>query len=347
MIRSEPARPAARRAEMPASSSSSAGPTTGITIYGSGEDEAVLFRALSPRFGVVPTITDAPVSEENVELASGNRCISVGHKTEVTNSTLLALSRAGVKYISTRSVGCNHIDVRFAESVGVCVGTVDYSPDSVADYTLMLMLMAVRHAKSMIRRTEAHDYRLGDVRGKELRDLTIGVIGTGRIGTAVIDRLKGFGCRVLAHDNRPKTVATYVPLDELLQLSDIVTLHTPLSADTHHLLDRERIAQIKHGAFVINTGRGPLIDTEALIPALESGRLGGAALDVLEGEEGVFYADCTDKPIHSTPLLRLQQLPNVLISPHTAYYTDHALRDTVENSLINCSNFDGGKQQHE
>jgi D-specific alpha-keto acid dehydrogenase len=347
MIRTEPARRAACRAEAPASSRSSAAATTGITIYGCGQDEAAVFRDMAPRFGVVPTITDAPVCEENIALASGNRCISVGHKTEVTNSTLLALSRAGVKYISTRSVGCNHIDVRFAESVGVSVGTVAYSPDSVADYTVMLMLMAVRHAKSMMRRTEAHDYRLGDVRGKELRDLTIGVIGTGRIGTAVIDRLKGFGCRVLAHDNRPTTVATYVPLDELLQLSDIVTLHTPLSADTHHLLDRERIAQIKHGAFVINTGRGPLIDTEALIPALESGRLGGAALDVLEGEEGVFYADCTDKPIHSTPLLRLQQLPNVLISPHTAYYTDHALRDTVENSLINCSNFDGGKQQHE
>jgi D-specific alpha-keto acid dehydrogenase len=217
----------------------------------------------------------------------------------------------------------------------------------VADYTLMLMLMAVRHAKSMIRRTEAHDYRLGEVRGKELRDLTIGVIGTGRIGAAVIDRLKGFGCQVLAHDDRPEAVAAYAPLDELLRLSDIVTLHTPLNADTHHLLNRERIARLKHGAFVINTGRGPLVDTEALIPALESGRLGGAALDVLEGEEGIFYADCRDKPIYSKPLLRLQQLPNVLISPHTAYYTDHALRDTVENSLINCSNFDRGKQQHE
>jgi D-specific alpha-keto acid dehydrogenase len=295
----------------------------------------------------VPIITEAPVSEENIELASGNRCISVGHKTEVTNSTLLALSRAGVKYISTRSVGCNHIDMRFAESVGVAVGTVAYSPDSVADYTLMLMLMAVRHAKSMIRRTEAHDYRLGDVRGKELRDLTIGVIGTGRIGTAVIDRLKGFGCRVLAHDNRPKAAVPCVPLDELLRLSDIVTLHTPLNAYTHHLLNRERIARLKHGAFVINTARGSLVDTEALIPALESGRLGGAALDVLEGEEGIFYADYRGKPIYSKPLLRLQQLPNVLISPHTAYYTDHALRDTVENSLINCSNFDGGKQHYE
>jgi D-specific alpha-keto acid dehydrogenase len=316
----------------------------GITIYGCGQDEAVLFREMASRFGVVPTITEAAISEANIGLAFGNRCISVGHKTQITNPTLLALSRTGVTYISTRSVGYNHIDVDYAEHVGISVENVAYSPDSVADYTLMLMLMAVRNAKSIIRRADTHDYRLSDVRGKELRDLTIGVIGTGRIGTAVIDRLRGFGCRILAHDNRPKTAADYVPLGELLRQSDIVTLHTPLNSDTHHLLNRERIEQMKHGAFIINTGRGSLLDTEALIPALESGRLGGAALDVLEGEEGIFYADSRFKPIESKPLLRLQELPNVLISPHTAYYTDHALSDTVENSLINCLEFESGKR---
>ena len=245
-----------------------------------------------------------------------------------------------MEYISTRSIGCNHINVRYAEVVGVTVGNVAYSPDSVADYTLMLMLMAVRNAKSIIRRADAHDYRLSDARGKELRDLTIGVIGTGRIGAAVVDRLRGFGCRILAYDRHPKTAADYVPLDELLRLSDIVTLHTPLNADTHRLLNCRRIEQMKHGAFIINTGRGSLLDTEALIPALESGRLGGAALDVLEGEEGIFYADCRSKPIESKPLLRLQELPNVLISPHTAYYTDHALSDIVENSITNCLQFE-------
>jgi D-specific alpha-keto acid dehydrogenase len=316
----------------------------GITIYGCGEDEAALFGEMALRFGVVPTITEAPLSEANIGLALGNRCISIGHKTQVTNSTLLALSEAGVTYISTRSVGCNHIDVEYAEAVGISVETVAYSPDSVADYTLMLILMAVRHAKSVIRRADVHDYRLNDERGKELRDLTVGVIGTGRIGAAVIDRLQGFGCRVLAHDRCLKAAADYVPLGELLRRSDIVTLHTPLTADTHHLLDRGRIQQMKHGAFVINTGRGSLLDTEALVPALESGRLGGAALDVLEGEEGIFYADCRSKPLEGTPLLRLQELPNVIISPHTAYYTDHALRDTVENSITNCLKFERSDQ---
>ncbi|WP_410671606.1 D-isomer specific 2-hydroxyacid dehydrogenase family protein [Amycolatopsis sp. cmx-4-68] len=337
MTDSEPARTAVR-------GTASAVPAVGITIYGCEPDEAVLFRELAPRCGVTPTITEAAVTEANAGLAAGNRCISVGHKSRITNATLLALSRAGVAYLSTRSVGCNHIDVGYAASVGIAVENVAYSPDSVADYTVMLMLMVVRDVKAMLRRADVHDYRLSDVRGKELRDLTVGVVGTGRIGVAVMDRLRGFGCRVLAYDSRPQNSADYVPLDELLQLSDIVTLHVPLTADTHHLLDRRRIAQLKAGAFVVNTGRGSLLDTESLVLALEAGRLGGAALDVLEGEEGIFYADCRGKPLGSALLPRLQAMPNVLISPHTAYYTDHALSDTVENSLVNCLTFESGKQ---
>jgi D-specific alpha-keto acid dehydrogenase len=344
MTSSEPARTAVRRTRAQSAALSPVTPKRGITMYGCGPDEAALFRELAPRYGVVPKITEEPVSEATTEFAFGNRCISVGHKTKITNSTLLALSRIGIGYISTRSIGYNHLDVRYAESVGISVENVSYSPDSVADFTLMLILMVLRQAKSMIRRTDDHDYRLSDVRGKELRDLTVGVIGTGRIGTAVIDRLRGFGCRILAYDLRPGTAADQVPLDDLLRLSDVVTLHTPLTAETHHLLDRRRIEQLKPGAYVINTGRGALLDTEALVSALAGGHLGGAGLDVLEGEEGIFYADCRNKPIDSEALLRLQELPNVLISPHTAYYTDHALRDTVENSMINCLQFESRNQ---
>jgi D-specific alpha-keto acid dehydrogenase len=315
-----------------------------VTVYGCGPDEAALFREIAPRFGVLPTITEAAVSEATAELAAGNRCVSVGHKTRVTDATLRALGRAGVEYVSTRSIGYDHINVTYAASIGVTVGNVAYSPDSVADYTLMLMLMAVRNAKSVLRRADTHDYRLSEIRGKELRDLTVGVVGTGRIGAAVMARLRGFGCRTLAYDSRPGAAADYVPLEELLRQSDIVTLHTPLTAATHHLLDRRRIARLKDGAYIVNTGRGALLDTEALVHALESGRLGGAALDVLEGEEGIFYADRRNEPVECAALLRLQRLPNVLISPHTAYYTDHALRDTVENSLRNCVQFESEKQ---
>ncbi|MFE1836818.1 D-lactate dehydrogenase VanH [Streptomyces sviceus] len=340
MTHSESARKSVGRPRSPAISSSSSGPATGITVYGCEPDEATLFREKAFRFGVTTTITEAAVSETNAELASGNRCVSVGHKKQIPNSVLLALSRVGVTYISTRSIGCNHIDVEYAANLGISVENVSYSPDSVADYTLMLMLMAIRNAKTTVRRSDRHDYRLSEMRGKELRDLTIGVVGTGRIGTAVVERLRGFGGRILAHDRNSKTSADYVSLDDLLRLSDIVTLHAPLTTDTHHLLDRQRIERMKRGAFIVNTGRGSLIDTEALVSALEGGRLGGAALDVIEGEEGIFYADCRDRHIRSKALLRLQEMPNVLITPHTAYYTDHALIDTVENSITNCLTFE-------
>src|ERR1700737_1241844 len=166
MTYSEPARTVARRIRSLASSSSLAVPTMGITIYGCGQDEAVLFREMAPRCGVMPTITEAAVSEANIELAFGNRCISVGHKTQIKNPTLLALSQAGVMYISTRSIGYNHINVEYAESVGISVENVAYSPDSVADYTLMLMLMAVRHAKSTVSRADIHDFGLNNDGGK-------------------------------------------------------------------------------------------------------------------------------------------------------------------------------------
>jgi D-specific alpha-keto acid dehydrogenase len=187
---------------------------------------------------------------------------------------------------------------------------------------------------------QAHDYRSDGVPGRELRDMTIGVIGTGNIGAAVLDRLYGFGCRALAYDRCPKTSAEYVPLDELIRRSDIVTLHTPLTAETRHLLSRHRIEQMRDGAYIVNTGRGALVDTDALLDALEGSRLGGAALDVLEDEEGVFYFDRRQRLVESQRLLRLHQLPNVIITPHTAYYTDHALRDIVEHTLRNCLRFE-------
>lgn len=206
----------------------------------------------------------------------------------------------------------------------------------------MLILMLLRQAQAVIRRTDSHDYRLSDRPGRELRDLTVGVVGTGRIGTAVVRRLRGFGCRVVTHDIRPASLVDQVPLDELLRQSDVVALHTPLTQTTQRLLDRPRIERMKYGAYVVNTGRGSLLDTEALIEALETRRLAGAALDVLEGEEGIFYTDCRSAPLANTALQRLHSLPTVLITPHTAYFTDHALSDIVENSLINCLNFERG-----
>ena len=166
-------------------------PLPAVTVYGCGSEEADLFREAAPRLGTRLTVVPEPLSDENAALAAGSRCVSVDHRRRVPNATLDALRRAGVCYLCTRSVGYDHIDLTHARSVGMAVGNVCYSPDSVADYTLMLMLMAARGAAATLRRTNAHDYRLPEERGRELRDLTVGVVGTGRIGTAVIERLAG------------------------------------------------------------------------------------------------------------------------------------------------------------
>jgi D-specific alpha-keto acid dehydrogenase len=317
-------------------------PALELTAYGCDLDEAALFREKAPYFGITPVITAADVESSTINLAAGNRSISISHKSPVATAELAALSDAGVRYISTRSVGLDHVDLEFAQKVGIRVEGVAYSPDSVADYTLMLMLMAVRQAKATLRRTEAHDYRLHQSRGVELRDLTVGVVGTGRIGAAVIDRLRGFGCRIVAHDRQRRAAVEYVALDELLERSDIVTLHTPLDATTRHLLDRRALERLKAGAYLINTARGGLVDTDALVAALESGRLAGAALDVVEGAEGIFYSDHRNRSVDGTALARLHELPNAILTPHTAYFTEHAVRDAVVNSLVNCLRFEKG-----
>lgn len=306
-----------------------------LTLFGCAPDEAALVRELAPALGVTPVITEAPLSAETAHLAAGSRSASVGHKSRIGDAELRALRDAGVSHLSTRSVGLDHIDLARAEALGIAVENAPYAPDGVAEHTVMLVLLAVRGVGDVIRRADAHDYRLGPARARELRDLTVGVVGTGRIGSAVVDRLRGFGCRLLTHD---PASADGAALDDLLRRSDVVTLHAPLTTGTRHLLDRDRLAAMKPGAFLVNTARGALVDTVALAEALEGGHLAGAALDVVEGEEGVFYADRrTRPPLENPALLRLQRLPQVVITSHTGYYTDRVLRDTVELVLRRCA----------
>ncbi len=317
--------------------------TVGITVYGCEPDEADLFDELSPHFGISPTITSDAASESTVVSVPRNRCVSVGHKSEISRRVLRAMQDAGTEHLSTRSIGFDHIDVAAAAEMGITVENVVYAPDGVADFTVMLILMAVRDVQEVVNAADRHDFRLARVRGRELRDLTVGVLGVGNIGHAVVSRLHGFGCRVLACTNRRHPTAgaaELVSLPHLLGESDVVTLHLPLTDDTHHIIGHRQIAAMKRDALLVNTGRGALVDTDALVDALERGRLGGAALDVLEGEEGIFYVDRTTTPHDHRGLQRLQQLPNVIVTPHTAYYTRRALHDTVEQTLVDCLRFE-------
>lgn len=311
-----------------------------ITVFGCEPDEAAIFSKLSDKFDVAVSIVKETVSENNAKLAAGSRCVSVSHKVKLSRAILLALKNVGVQYICTRSIGLNHIDIQAAEEAGIAVGTVRYSPGSVADYTIMLMLMLMRGMKSIIHKTERQNYCLNDIRGKEMRDMTVGVLGTGYIGQAVIDRLNGFGCNVLAYGHNQKAEANYVPFSELIRSSDIITLHVPLTKDTFHMISREQFGMMKQGAVLINTARGALVDTQALVTALEAGIIGSAALDVLEGEEEIFYCDYTHKELGHPFLPALQKMPNVIVTPHTAYYTEQVLIDAVSNTIRNCLDFE-------
>lgn len=313
----------------------------GITVYACEPDEAALFRSLAAQYGVALTLVSVPPALDDAALrrAPDSRCVSVGHKSEVSAAMLRAMKRAGVEHLSTRSIGLDHIDLVAAEELGIVVENAVYAPDGVADFTVMLLLMALRGAKRLVGAVARSDFRLAGVRDRDLRDLTVGVVGTGRIGSAVIERLGGFGCRLVTYDPI-RSVRDGVSFAELLRTSDIVTLHAPLTPQTRHLLGQREFSAMKSGAVLINTARGGLVDTAAMIRALDDGRLGGVALDVLEDEHGHFYADRTTAPDDHPFLRRLQELPNAIVTPHTAYYTVRALRDTVEQTLAKCAAFE-------
>jgi D-specific alpha-keto acid dehydrogenase len=222
---------------------------------------------------------------------------------------------------------------------GIFIENVTYSPESVAEYTIMLMLMALRSAGSLLRRVHTCDFRLEEKRAPELRDMTVGVVGTGRIGKAVIERLSGFGCGVLAYDPHPTANVEYVNLDELLRRSDLVTLHLPLTAATGHLMDRARIAGMRRGAMLVNTARGALIDADALADALETGGIACAALDVLEGKRVGFMG--LVPPFRRRRLRACWRCKTPSSTPHTAFYTQHALSDLVENTIRNYLKYGG------
>ena len=228
------------------------------------------------------------------------------------------------------------------------VSNVSYSPECVADYTLMLMLMAIRKMKRIMQRAEINDFSLPGIQGGELHNFTVGVLGTGRIGRAVIRDLSGFGCRIYAYDayenEEVKKYAQYADLDTIYKECDLLTLHMPLEAENAHLLDAAAFAKMKDGVVIINTARGGLIDTKALINALENEKVGAVGLDVIEDEFGMYYYDRKSDILSKKDLYILRGFPNVIVTPHMAFYTDQAVSDMVKNSLLCCILHSEGKE---
>ena len=275
-------------------------------------DELSIAQRLAPQLDIEFGYTQEYPTLENAELAKGYDAVSVT-PCDMSAPMVKRFHELGVKSICCRSIGYDHVDRETARALGMKVANVDYPPNGVANFAIMLMLMSLRKAGHILKR------------------------GTGRIGRTVLQHLSGFGCRLLAYDLYPnaevKKIAEYVPLETLLAESDVITLHTNATEENHHLIDAKAIETMKPGVTIINTARGKLIDSDALIAGLESGKIGAAGLDVLENENGLYYYNRMGDVIQNPELAVLRSMPNVILTDHTAFYTHEDVESMVRGVL--------------
>ncbi|WP_273397888.1 D-isomer specific 2-hydroxyacid dehydrogenase family protein [Thermophilibacter mediterraneus] len=296
-------------------------------------DELGYLDALSHELGFEYGWTEDYPTTANAGLAAGADGVCV-ITSPLTRELLGAWRDLGVRGIATRSIGYDHIDLAAARELGMRVAHASYPPDGVADYTVMLMLMALRKVKLIQRHAAAQDFTLEGKIGRALGSCTVGVVGTGAIGACVVRRLRGFGCRVLAYDPAPRAgLATYVSLPELLAESDVVTLHAPGLPENRHMIGAAELARMREGAVLVNAARGSLVDTAALLDALESGHLGGAALDTIEHESNLYYLDRGLDVLPNRDRAALMALPNVIVTPHMAFYTAEDVEGMVRSNV--------------
>jgi D-lactate dehydrogenase len=279
---------------------------------------------------------EARLESKTASLALGCDAVCVFVNDVVDRATLKILQAGGTRLIALRCAGYNQVDLAAAMELGLIVVRVpEYSPYAVAEHAVALLLTLNRKLHRAYNRVRESNFSLEGLVGFDLHGKTVGIVGTGKIGAVFAQIMAGFGCRLLAFDvmRRSDLPVDYVSIPELLTESDIVSLHVPLLGETRHFPNAQTLAQLKPGAFIINTSRGALIDTAALIDALKSGKLGGAALDVYEEEGGLFFNDLSGQVLQDDVLARLISLPNVLITSHQAFLTEEALRNIAETTL--------------
>lgn len=281
-----------------------------------------------------------------VATAAGAQAVCVFVNDQLDAAVLEGLHALGVRMVALRCAGFNNVDLAAAARLGVAVGRVpEYSPHAVAEHTAALLLTLNRKTHRAHLRVREGNFALEGLLGFDLHGRTVGVIGTGKIGECFLRIMAGFGCRLLAHDPRPNPAcealgARYVSLSELLAASDVVSMHCPLTPQTHHLLNAETLQTMRRGALLINTSRGGVIDTRAVIAALKSGVLGGLAIDVYEEEADLFFHDLSGSVIHDDVFARLLTFPNVLITGHQGFFTEEALRAIAETTVANLDAFE-------
>lgn len=282
------------------------------------------------------------LSAETAASAAGCEAVCVFVNDRVDAACIFMLAELGVRLIALRCAGFNNVDLAAAKAHHIAVVRVPaYSPHAVAEHTLALLLTLNRQIHRAYNRVRDANFSLHGLVGFDVHGKTVGIVGTGKIGRVVAELFRGFGVRLLGHDAFPDTewAATaglqYTSLESLLEQSDIVSLHLPLTPQSRYLIKAETVARMRRGAFLINTSRGKLIDTTALIDALKSGHLGGVALDVYEEEEGIFFEDHSDRPLLDDELSRLLSFPNVLVTSHQAFLTREALAQIAVTTLEN------------
>ncbi|MEB3196133.1 MAG: 2-hydroxyacid dehydrogenase, partial [Candidatus Sericytochromatia bacterium] len=297
----------------------------------------------------VHRLTYLPVrlSRETATLARGFQGVCCFVNDTLDRAVLEILANGGTQVVAMRCAGFNNVDLQAASALGLVVLRVPaYSPHAVAEHAVALLLCLNRKIHKAYARVREGNFSLNGLMGFDLHGKTVGVIGVGRIGHCFARIMAGFGCRVLAFDPHPDPRVAdgvhYVSLEDLLSESDIISLHAPLTPDTRHLINRESLAKMRRGVVLINTSRGPLVDTQALIEALKQGQVAAAGLDVYEREAGIFFEDWSDTGLQDDTLARLLSMPQVLVTGHQAFLTETALQNIAEVTLLNLDAFERG-----
>lgn len=306
--------------------------------------DRIYFDELKDGYGIEIEYFESKLSPRTAVMARGAKAVIAFVNDDVSRETISVLKENGTEIIAMRCAGYNNVDLAAAKDIMPVVRVPEYSPHAVAEHTLALLLTLVRKTHKAYIRTRDSNFSLNGFVGFDLHGKTLGVIGTGKIGMAFVEICRGLGMNIIAYDPYPSQgYLEYVPLEELFARSDVISLHCPLTSETYHIINGYSLRMMKDKVYILNTSRGALIDTEALIDGIKSGKVGGAGLDVYEEESEFFYEDLSETILKDDVLSRLIMMPNVLITSHQAFLTHEALRRIAEITLGNLQSFFDGQ----
>lgn len=315
-----------------------------IAFFSTKPYDRLWFEPMGKEYGFDIRFYEVPFQEETISLAQGFDAVCIFVNDYVNENMIQSLYDMHVKAILLRSAGFNNVDVKVAEDKVLILRVPSYSPEAVAEFAMGMLLTVNRYTHKAYNRTRDFNMSLNGLMGVDLYHKVAGIIGTGKIGQAMIRICNGFGMQVLAYDPYPnlKLDAEYVSLDEIMSKSDVISLHCPLTSETKHIVNKDTIERMKEGVYLVNTSRGALIDTDALINGLVAGKFGGVGLDVYEEEEGIFYEDKSNEIMRDENLARLMTFPNVLITSHMGFFTKEATQAIAKVTLENAYALENG-----